>query len=115
MDAWGRALRRNIIRTAYETTATSVYKGTTNNEETARYLSANGGRVSNNLNKARKGIEVQTDKEKAKQCRLEIQEGITALQTEPQGDPFKTERALQLLQRNLTRADNLLRALNALS
>ncbi len=45
--------------------------------------------------------------------RKEIEEGIRALQTEPQGNPFKTNDALAFLQRNLMRADSLLRMLDS--
>jgi hypothetical protein len=96
-------------------TSFSKYTGPNGSRATQNYLNSTQGRVSNALAKARPGgIEVHSDLEAVTQWRLAIQAGISAIQTEPQGDPEKVQPAFQVLQRSLLRADSFLRELNAL-
>lgn len=89
--------------------ASARYTTKTNNEKVAFHLQTTGGRISLALDDARRGIDADYDRKKVRECRLQIQAGIDDLRT-VRLDPFKAEDALRFLERNLMRADNLLKA-----
>lgn len=101
-----------VTSRAYENFWAVRNKGPINSKALENYLGTTRGVISSVVNKARTGgIEIGKDRDGIEGWRKTIREGISALLTEPQGNPFITAHARAFLERNLVRADNFLGAL----